>query len=609
MLAQEQRLGRYTILRQLGVGGMAVVYLCERQGIGGFKKHFVAKVIRPEHAENRDFVLMFLDEARLSATLSHPNVVQVFEVDVLDNVPCIIMEYVHGPSLSRLVHRAEAQKAMHYGHLAVILAGIARGLHHAHFGDLAGGPDTPVRLIHRDVSLQNILVSTEGTPKLIDFGIAKAEGRLQETRHGLKGKLSYLAPEQLRSEPADYRSDLYSLGVCLYRGSTGAYPYSGDSVAETMRNVLLGQFPAPSALVPDFPPDLERIVLRALSAHPQDRFPTGLAFANALEQFAQTGAWASDRRGVAEWIERVFPRGPEDWQSRSAIEGATGNYSMGTSAGSLRRSTVPPPPDRAALPAPLWRRLLLVVGAGAFFTMVFALGALFVVLGFLVTQSARMAQAPHLPGPAPAPVAAVVPAPVEVAPAAPVEAAPPAPVAPAPIMEVAISPTAPAAPVPVPSVLRPAPAPVPPAPVAPVPVEAPTPAPAAPVPVEVAPAPVPAPAPVVPAPAPAPAAPTYNPAAGSDLPTDYTIRNLEQVKVVMSAIEEHAVKAGVDPSIARNVTGPLTALVVEQFSATGAVVVHPRPIFDRILAGAAAGSTGGMIGIELKKEQQKGTLK
>jgi serine/threonine protein kinase len=316
----QTRLGRYTILRPLGVGGMAVVYLCERQGAGGFKKQLVAKLIRTDVPQEDEQVLMFLDEARLSATLAHPHVVQVFEVDWVGHTPYIIMEYVHGPSLLRLARRAETADTPHYGHLAFAMAATCRGLHHAHFRDGPGGADVAPRLIHRDVSLQNILVSSDGVPKLIDFGIALAEDRLQHTQDGIKGKLPYLAPERIRGQPIDHRADLYAAGVCLYRATVGQFPFGGASAAETMHHILGSPLVRPSAVVPGYPPELERIVCRALEREPADRFATCAELAGELERFCASGQWASDRQELAAWIARLFPLGSEEWLSRPPAE-------------------------------------------------------------------------------------------------------------------------------------------------------------------------------------------------------------------------------------------------------------------------------------------------
>src|SRR5262245_41374034 len=173
----EHTIGRYTVLRSLGVGGMAEVFLCRLTGIGGFEKHVVVKRIRADIVNDFDFITMFLDEARLAANLNHPNVIQTFEVDQDGGAPYIAMEYVKVATLSAvLLKLRDAQGARPYGHLAHVFAGVCSGLDHAHTAIDPSGK--PLNIVHRDVSPQNIIISRDGTPKIFDFGIAKARGSL-----------------------------------------------------------------------------------------------------------------------------------------------------------------------------------------------------------------------------------------------------------------------------------------------------------------------------------------------------------------------------------------------------------------------------------------------
>ncbi|MBX2800651.1 MAG: serine/threonine protein kinase [Myxococcales bacterium] len=288
---------------------MAIALRCMLEGIGGFRREVVIKVIRPEHVTNQSFVHMFLDEARLAASISHSNVAQVFEVDQLGNLPYIVMEYVHGPHLGQLLRAVEARHeggaTSHFGHVAWILAGVCRGLQVAH----------EAGMVHRDVTPQNILVSTDGQSKLIDFGIAKARGRLEQTEEGkLKGKTAFIAPEMLKGEPVTPAADIYAMGVCLYRTLTGVYPYTADDPRATLARILSGDAVPPSQVQPEVPAALERIVMRCLSRDPSDRYASATQLAEALDGFCREGFWASNAEGVKDWVDRVFPLGEGQWR-------------------------------------------------------------------------------------------------------------------------------------------------------------------------------------------------------------------------------------------------------------------------------------------------------
>jgi serine/threonine protein kinase len=207
------QLGKYSVIRKLGAGGMAEVFLCKLVGIGGFEKHVVLKKIRADIASDSEFITMFFDEARLAANLSHPNIIQVFEVDQLEGVPYIAMEYVRGATLAGVLKRIrDANRTIEYGHLAQIFAGVCAGLEHAHNAQDASG--RALRIVHRDISPQNIIVSFDGTPKIFDFGVAKARGSLSLTgSNQVKGKFAYMAPEQLRAQPVDAKADVFAVGV------------------------------------------------------------------------------------------------------------------------------------------------------------------------------------------------------------------------------------------------------------------------------------------------------------------------------------------------------------------------------------------------------------
>ncbi len=306
----EARFGKFEVVGFLGRGGMAEVFLCRLGGLGGFNKEVVVKRILPERVADPSFLRMFLDEARVAANLNHPNIVQVFEINEAEGLPYIAMEYVRGPTFSTVIRETVRTQQLHFGHVAKILAGVCEGLQHAHS---ALGPNRePLGLVHRDVSPQNIIVSPEGVPKLLDFGVAKARGRLTTTEAGtLKGKLRYMAPEQIQQGALDHRADVFSVGVLLCEATTGRNPFGAKQVTEVQlfKNIVNGTYARPSELASNYPEQLERIVLWAIEPDVDRRCPSAEALHEALEDFVSSGPYASNQRAVAAWMtEHVAPK-------------------------------------------------------------------------------------------------------------------------------------------------------------------------------------------------------------------------------------------------------------------------------------------------------------
>src|ERR1043166_6944145 len=261
-----EQFGKFAVLEVLGRGGMAEALRCRLSGIGGFDKLVVVKRILPNLSTDPEFVNMFLDEARLAANFTHPHVVQVFEIDEANGIPYIAMEYVHGLTFARMMRAAYRSNNVNIGHTAHVIADIATAVHYVHS---AKGPDgEPLNFVHRDVSPANIIVSFDGIAKLLDFGIAKADGRMAHTQSGiLKGKLRYMSPEQARGATLDARADVFSLGVCLYEATTFRSPLGNGPLTEVamLHALLAGNYIKPSEVVPDYPPELERIVMWAIA--------------------------------------------------------------------------------------------------------------------------------------------------------------------------------------------------------------------------------------------------------------------------------------------------------------------------------------------------------
>ncbi len=277
--------GKYRPIFELGRGGMADVVLAVLQGPGGFNKLQVLKRLRPELAADPEFLTMFLDEARLSARINHPNVVQTNEVGHDGKFYFIAMEYLEGQSLESFLRRGGTRGGVPMPVLLRIVIDALGGLHYAH--ELAGFDGTALKVVHRDISPQNIFVTYEGTTKVLDFGIAKAADSSAETRAGVvKGKVAYMAPEQLRGgKEIDRRADIFSMGAVLWRVITGKRLWKGLSDIEIFQNLARGEIPSPTTVAPDADPKLVEICMKALAVNPKDRYGTAAEFQAELEVY------------------------------------------------------------------------------------------------------------------------------------------------------------------------------------------------------------------------------------------------------------------------------------------------------------------------------------
>jgi serine/threonine protein kinase len=298
--------GRYALYGELASGGMATVHLGRLIGSVGFSRTVAIKRLHEQFAKDPEFVSMFLDEARLCARIRHPNVVPTLDVIAEDRQLLLVMEYVQGESLSRL-HRAAIAKSERIPlNVAVaILSGVLRGLHAAHEAKDERGH--PLGIVHRDVSPQNVVVGADGVARVLDFGIAKAKGRLYTTQDGrVKGKLAYMAPEQLRSDPVDRRADIFAASVMAWELVTGKRLFEGASEGATVTKVLLEPIPTPSTVLGRSPDSgvtasLDRIVMHGLERDPKDRFQTAREMADQLEEAVHSATAAQ----VGKWVESV----------------------------------------------------------------------------------------------------------------------------------------------------------------------------------------------------------------------------------------------------------------------------------------------------------------
>ena len=279
------RFGKYTLLRKIATGGMAEVFLARAEGVGGFQKLLVIKRILPNLAEDQQFVSMFLNEARVASQLNHPGVVSIYELGEVDRAYYIAMEYIDGPNLRSLCRRAADGGQPLPAHLAVkIISQACEGLQYAH--DAVALDGSPLNIIHRDISPDNIMLSRQGVVKVVDFGIAKAANQPHLTKSGiLKGKIAYMPPEQIRGHPVDCRADVFALGVCLYELLAGSRPF-GSTSEVAMMQAILNDPPAPLLEVrPGLDAALETIVGKALAKDADQRYPSCRTLQADLERY------------------------------------------------------------------------------------------------------------------------------------------------------------------------------------------------------------------------------------------------------------------------------------------------------------------------------------
>ena len=293
-------MGRYAIYEKIASGGMATVHIGRLLGAVGFARTVAIKRMHAQFADDPEFVAMFLDEARVAARVRHPNVVPTLDVVADSGELCLVMEYVQGESLSRLV-RATSNRGERIppAMLTTIMVGVLHGLHAAH--EATNDLGEPLGIVHRDVSPQNVLVGVDGVARVLDFGVAKAVGRTHTTRQGqLKGKLAYMAPEQVRGE-VSRRTDVYAASAVLWEALTGQRLFAGDNELHTLDLVTKGCHVPPSRHAPGLPPALDAVTMQGLALDPNERFATARDMARALEEVMPTVAASK----IGDWVENV----------------------------------------------------------------------------------------------------------------------------------------------------------------------------------------------------------------------------------------------------------------------------------------------------------------
>lgn len=312
------KLGRYELLQRIGRGGMATVWVARERGGPEGDRLVAVKAILADLAHDQEFVNMFLDEGRLVQMIRHGHVVDVYEVGEHEGTMFMAMEWVEGDSLHALIAEAGKRRPIPPEHAVRIIADAAAGLHAAH--ELKDNLGNSLNVVHRDVSPHNILVGTNGTIKLVDFGVAKAMGRLGDATVAgqLKGKFGYMSPEQARGKAVDRRADVFALGIVLFELTTGRRLFRGEHDAETLHLVVSGKIPEPRSIDPQYPEQLEAIVMRALERDLDKRYQTAKELSDALEQYLAENRIIVARQGLGSLLMKVLGKRIE--QRRKAIK-------------------------------------------------------------------------------------------------------------------------------------------------------------------------------------------------------------------------------------------------------------------------------------------------
>ena len=331
-IAAGTRLGNYEVLRKLATGGMAEIYLARVRGAFEFEKLVVLKTILPSVADDPTFVAMFLDEARLAATLHHPHIAQVLDVGEDRGTYFFAMEFVHGEDARSLRRTAkQAGRPLPLAHALAVVHATASALHYAH----------DKTIVHRDVSPSNILISYDGAVKLVDFGIARASARQTKTRTGtLKGKIPYMSPEQCRGMPCDRRSDLFSRGVVLHELTVGRRPFHGKGNGDfaILEQIVHGAPTKPSEVMMGYPPALEHIIGRLLAREPDDRYPTAEDMLIDLDAFIADANLRVSSIALGKYMHELF--GPKilAWEQADSAGVTLGQHVAQTITSESRRS-------------------------------------------------------------------------------------------------------------------------------------------------------------------------------------------------------------------------------------------------------------------------------
>jgi tRNA A-37 threonylcarbamoyl transferase component Bud32 len=301
-----QRIGPYRIQRKIAQGGMAELFLADYVREDGFRRKVAIKRILPNLAGNENFIRMFTREARLAALLQHPNIVQIFDYGKIESTYFIAMEYIDGKNLKEIL--AAMKQGLPIEHTIFIISRICKGLDYSHIRR-DDDSDEPLKIIHRDISPQNMLISYEGEVKISDFGISKAQSEPSLTRAGvIKGKLAYLSPEQSQGDPVDERTDIYALGLVFYEAINGKKVYSFDTDVEAIRSIPTMEIQPLINTKPGIPPELNDIVMKCLAKNKEERYQSASLLYNDLDYFKKKMKIPFDTSDLANFMRDHFDR-------------------------------------------------------------------------------------------------------------------------------------------------------------------------------------------------------------------------------------------------------------------------------------------------------------
>ena len=329
--------GKYSLIERIAVGGMAEVFQAVQLGVEGFEKRLAIKRIRPHLSGEEAFLKMFLHEAKLAAQLQHPNIVQIYDLGRIGDAYFIAMEYVQGRDMSRVVPKAEKLGIQFPVEYAVTIgSSVLDGLYYAHTKTDASG--APLNIVHRDVTPENIMVGWNGNVKILDFGIAKANSQTDQTKAGeIKGKLSYMSPEQAMGKTLDARSDVFSLGIVLYEWISGYRLFTGENEMAILKAIIDGKIYPPSYFREDIPEEVERILMKALEKDRNARYQSARDMQLDILEWLSHAEFAPSNAHLANFMKQIF-----------ADEIVAEQKMQASHAANARRTPAPPPEDHAS---------------------------------------------------------------------------------------------------------------------------------------------------------------------------------------------------------------------------------------------------------------------
>jgi len=300
------RFGKYVLLNRIAVGGMAEIFLARQEGLEGFEKTICIKRIRPHLSSQPNFVRMFLNEAKLAAQLNHPNIVTIYDLGRINDSYFIAMEYISGRDMSRIIPKAEkAEIPFPMIYALKIASNCCEGLYYAHTKTDAYG--NPLHVVHRDITPENVLVGFNGTVKIVDFGIAKASTQLEQTRAGeIKGKLSYMSPEQAMGQQLDHRSDIFSLGAVMYEWVTGYKLFTGENEMAILKSIIDGKIYPPSYFKEDVPEAVERILMKALEKDREARYQSAWEMQFDIDTYVAGSHFSPSNIHMSNFLKQIF---------------------------------------------------------------------------------------------------------------------------------------------------------------------------------------------------------------------------------------------------------------------------------------------------------------